>query len=263
MMENVDVYLQKEEELFQRWKKNMKIKEENFCCDGLLYKGEIKRDESNKWYREPGNESELWDNSPLKILLFSKYPNDNYDIRSATGYNHKSNNKTVTNQFFKNLVIWVYGIYKRIIEESNISFGDLDEDEYINYWENKISIVRVNCSKILQDNDIIRFFDNNKYKKYIKEQLDLYNANFIYCCGRDKSLRYIIKKLFLSDFESVVGDWTYYSSSKKALLINGYSPSARFSFERMYEELMEKLNLSLEKRPIYQIQFKHQEDIKD
>ena len=86
-------YKEREEKLFAEWMQACKEidgidPQEDFAFDGLLYRGEFKLIDGC-WERQPGNESELWDNAPCRLLILTKDTTRNgalEDIRIEYGY---------------------------------------------------------------------------------------------------------------------------------------------------------------------------------
>lgn len=77
-------------ELFTKWieeyenKKVSNIKDE-FCYDGLLFRGDFELINGRCWIRKQGEEEELWKNSPCRLLILTKDTTQNGgqdDIRS-------------------------------------------------------------------------------------------------------------------------------------------------------------------------------------
>ena len=69
-------YKEREEELFARWMEVCRVKDginpqEDFAYDGILFRGELEL-LNGCWIRHSGNETELWDNAPCRLLILTK-----------------------------------------------------------------------------------------------------------------------------------------------------------------------------------------------
>src|ERR1035437_6112139 len=107
-------YQEKTDRLFAKWKKQSSQDGFNdFCEDGLMYKGEIKTtvasDGKTYWYRSSGNEEELWANAPKRVMFLNKdVPfNPNQDIREWIFRQHQTD---ITVLHYKNISLWLYGL---------------------------------------------------------------------------------------------------------------------------------------------------------
>ena len=69
-------YKEREENLFKQWMNACKMQDdinpnEDFAYDGILFRGEYKL-VNGCWERQPGNETELWDNARCRLLILTK-----------------------------------------------------------------------------------------------------------------------------------------------------------------------------------------------
>jgi len=81
-------YQEKTYNLFLAWKdQSLKDGFNDFCEDGLMFKGEIKTTQNSNdttyWYRESMNEESLWEKGPKRVMSLNKGVNNNpnQDIR--------------------------------------------------------------------------------------------------------------------------------------------------------------------------------------
>ena len=66
-------YKEREEALFVRWKHACRQidgidPDTDFACDGVLFRGKYEQI-GGCWERQSGNETELWDNAPCRLLF--------------------------------------------------------------------------------------------------------------------------------------------------------------------------------------------------
>ena len=114
-------------------------------------------------------------------------------------------------------------------------------------------IARINCKKQIGGNSISDATLMNYLKQYadlLKEQIALYDANIIYCCGFSNDRNIIldfVRSHYLTDIMPVPGSegWFYYSSSTGKLVIDSYHPSARIGYEETYLDLADAYEKTL------------------
>lgn len=85
----------------------------------------------------------------------------------------------------------------------------------------------------------------NKDRLFLAEQLKLYKANIILCCGYTEKTGNLIlnfvRENYLHDLKAVKNteDWIYFSEKRNIIVINSYHPSATIlDDESSYDELM-------------------------
>lgn len=275
----MDYTIKKEEnELFSKWELFKKQSNEDFCPNGgLLFRGDfgINTEPNNKgkftWNRMPANEEELWYKSCKRLMILTKDQNDDesWDIREESGgRKHLKNNQLPSEKelqfngnrlFHKILSRWVFGIY----EEHNgkyPSFEEVQDYKKTGLYYEKVPLVRINCkielgSSSVDNEDLIESM--NKNKSFLIEQLKMYKANIILCCGHNQKKGNVIlnfvKEHYLKDMEIVhdSGEWLYYSKDKNIIIIDSYHPSySGVTEEWSYCELVKNFSQSVSKKKI-------------
>ena len=258
---------QKEEDLFVRWEEAFKKNgEESFCSNGgLLFRGEFGLNEINQyneytWYRLQGNEETLWSSSCKRLMILTKDLNDvdGWDIREESGGRRHLSEKVIPSDaelrylgknFYRRLNRWVYGIYN---ESAGVypSFTDVADYKKMGMFYETAPLVRINCKVEIGgprvENQVLADSINTyKDKDYLIEQINIYQANIILCCGYTAKEGNIIlnflKENIIRDLEEVndTNGWIYYSQKKNVIAINAYHPTAwGFSDKWLYEELV-------------------------
>ena len=118
--------------------------------------------------------------------------------------------------------------------------------------------LRINC-KIEKggprvDNQVL-IESMNRQKEFLIEQIKLYHANIILCCGFQNGYNAILKFLNDNIFEDLelvpdTDKWIYFSRHYNILVIDSYHPSATFEDEWLYEELVRNYTNAVTKCPI-------------
>lgn len=255
----------KEKNLFNKWAQSLHLSAQDFCPNGgLLFRGKFylnEPDEYNQytWGRHSGNECSLWCNSCKRLMILTKDLNDDelWDIREESGgrYNMFENRVPQDDEllykgipFYRKINRWVYGIYNES-HGKYPAFNDI-KNEYNKlgrFYENA-PLVRINCKrevgKSSVENHVLKNA-MNKDKLFLTEQLKLYKANIILCCGYTEKTGNIIlnfvRENYLHDLKEVESteDWIYFSNKLNTIVINSYHPSATIlDDESSYDELM-------------------------
>lgn len=251
---------QNEKELFDKWSLE--------CPNGgLLFRGDFgintKPNDNGDftWNRTSANEEELWYNSCKRLMILTKDLNDNelWDIREESGgRKHLKKNHILSMKdlqfhgkiFHRRLNRWVFGIY----EEYNgkyPSFEEVQDYKEMGLYYEKVPLVRINCKieiggSCVENNVLVESMHKNK--TFLIEQIKLYKANIILCCG--SAIFYFLKKNYFDDMIEVDDseDWIYYSKTKNIVIINSYHPSYRGRCDKwLYDELMKKFSQSVSK----------------
>lgn len=216
---------------------------ESRCTDGLLFRGPISYADGY-WSRKKGEEETLWRNAPRKLLILTKDLNDDegWDVRQETGrYNEIAFSYERAISFYKNLRMWSYLMLKG--EIGNIpSFKDARNMNIVGPFYETAPIARVNCKKqvgggSISDTLLMQYLET--YAEPLMQQIRLYDADIIYCCGFSNDRNIIMDFVwahYLTDLESVpnTDGWFYYSPSTGKLVVNSYHPSARIGYEETY-----------------------------
>ena len=146
--------------------------------------------------------------------------------------------------FHRRLNRWVFGIY----EEYNgkyPSFEEVQDYKEMGLYYEKVPLVRINCKieiggSCVENNVLVESMHKNK--TFLIEQIKLYKANIILCCG--SAIFYFLKKNCFHDMKEVDDseDWIYYSKTKNVVIINSYHPSYRRCDKWLYDELIKKFS---------------------
>ena len=260
-------YKEREENLFKRWMNACKMQDginpnEDFAYDGILFRGEYTLI-NGCWERQPGNETELWDNARCRLLILTK---DTYyecgldDIRIETARkNHVGNNvETASATFYRNLTLWSYALINAVQGGKILEYNDTPNWDALREIYTSAPIARVNCKKqigesSISDSELSSHIE--RYANYLKEQIEMYNADIILCCGGRSTIKNFVKKYYLQDLEMFSSNaWVYYSPSTRKIVIDSYHPSypkSDTTMQMYYNEMMSDLKSFLTKHPEY------------
>ena len=257
-------YYDREQALFKEWKERFVvngISEDLFAEDGLLFRGRIIYvNETGCWDREQGNEAELWDTAPKRLLVLTKdlYDDEPWDVRIETGRKKGSELPVLHNYFYPNLTLWSCSLLNACAGNEILMFdGDkcpYDNDELMKQYET-LPIARINCKKAVGGSRCKSRELNDHIVKYgdlILRQIRMYDPDIILCCCGDHVFKNFIKKEYLPDLQQITvkGNWAHYSPSANKLVINSFHPSYfGMSRKNMYEYMMEDVKVFLEKYP--------------
>lgn len=279
---NKETYKDREDRLFQEWREmykkkyeewyeNKEFEDDMFCEDGLLYRGEheivVNELEKKKyWVRRPGNETEIWDNAKVRLLILTKDTPENSeqcDVREEAGRKNPTDGNIVTSgkYFYKNLTMWSYALIRMLSGEKRETYEDLpDWDKLREYYETD-PIARVNCKKEIGEStcaDNVLKNHMEDFQEFLKTQINMYDANIILCCGKDKSIKDFVNKYCISDLkEYSFSDYKeislYFSPLTKKIIIHSYHPSmigrSEEFLEKYYEKMMDVVEAFLKEYP--------------
>lgn len=269
---------EKEKNLFLRWAMSLNLtKEDSFSNGGLLFRGDFGLNDINEfnlytWNRLEGKEEEIWCKSPKRLMILTKDLNDTegWDIREESGGRTQLYEKIIPVDediqysglgFYRKLNRWVYGIYK----ESNGSypqFSDLGDFKEMGKFYESAPLVRINCKIEIGGSRVenkILINSMNQHKEFLIEQIKLYHANIILCCGFQKGCNVIlnfIKEHIFEDLKPVpnTDDWIYFSNKYNLIAINSYHPTTRHKKDEfLYDELVKNFAKAVAN---YHIKFK-------
>ena len=249
-------YHEQEEKLFNRWVKRARQMHDNeeIAKDGILYRGERWFDGYNQVHR-PGDEEAAWEQAPLRMLVLTKelYDEDCWDIRSESGRvpsPHLDNGKTAT-RFFPNLELWVYGLMNTPSRRT-LPFDKADNQAKRQLFYETAPIARINCKKQCGEkaasNAVLqRYFEN--YADLLVEQIRLYNANLLLCCGGQGIMVKFLSNHLFPDLQEINGH-CFYSPSNNVLVVKSYYPSYYvYSRKEMYTNMMRDYQAFLKATP--------------
>jgi hypothetical protein len=119
-------------------------------------------------------------------------------------------------------------------------------------------IARVNCKKqigvsTIQDTDLGSHME--RYAHFLREQIALYDADIILCCGGHGIIKDFVKQHYLPDLQCFSSDgWVYYSPTSRKVVIDSYHPTFAKSFksiELYYEQMMSDVKAFIAEHPEY------------
>lgn len=243
-------YNEQLDELFRKWKKEFEFA--HFFHDGLMYRGEIKTE--NPYWRNSGNEDELWEEAPKRVMFLMKDVNaggdgldiDN-DIRGRIFRNASS-------RTYQNMVYWLYGLLKTMEsgQVPNFTFSDSEAKHFFD----DTPVAYVNCKKEAGTSSVSNSTLNyyiERDKKFIIEEIEILNPDIIVCCAWAESsgnpiFEFVGENVY-QDIEQV-NSWMYYSKEKKKLIIDSYHPATRKSNDtEIYNNMMADFKEFLDEYP--------------
>ena len=226
----------------------------DLCVDGLLFRGNIYY-KDGCWHRQRGNEETLWANTERRLLILTKDLNDDeaWDIREETGrLNTVAFSYERAIPFYKNLRMWTYLLLKG--EAGNVPpYDEARRMDVVGPFYENAPIARVNVKKqvggsSISDATLMTYLET--YAAPLRQQIALYDATIIMCCGCSNDRNLIldfVRSQYLPDLQPVsgTGDWIYYSPSTGKIVINSYHPSARIGYEDTYCNLAQAYDTAL------------------
>lgn len=252
-------YVAENERILEEWRKNNeKLGEVNFADDGIMYRGAMiengsERDSNSKL------ENELWNKAPLRVLFLTKDQNAGgygaWDVRGEIG--------NLSYAFFRNLMYQLYGLVKT---KPGHKIDYIFSNEQAIELYSSFPIARINAKKEAGGNSVsnntLRFYIERD-KKYLKEQILNIDADIIVCCGYsdyiEESGNILLNFLKSECYKSLenrdnngwVDDdgWIYYDEKENKIAINNWHFSARKSSEEWYNQITNAYYRFLEKHP--------------
>ena len=244
-MEN---YNEKLDALFKKWQKESEFT--HFFYDGLMYRGEII---STHW-RKSGNESEMWEKAPKRVMFLLKDVNAGGDGPEDDNNIRGRNFKDTTSRTYWNMSYWLYGLLKTI-ENGEVPKFTFSHSEATQFFDDT-PVAYVNCKKQAGTSSVSPSTLNyyiERDKKFIKEEIEILNPDIIICCAwtesSGNSIFEFVKNYVYQDIENV-NSYMYYCAKKNKLVINAYHPtSTKIRDTEMYENIMSDFNDFLVKFP--------------
>ena len=152
-------YKEREDALFARWRKACVEREgigcdADFACDGILFRGEYVQ-VAGCWERQQGNETELWDNAPCRLLILTKDTTRKSgldEIRIETARKNHTGAEVVSapTPFHRNLTLWSYALLNAMHGGEMVAYEQLPDWEVLREHYANAPIARVNCKKQIQ-----------------------------------------------------------------------------------------------------------------
>lgn len=261
-------YREREDELFDRWMQKCAAldginPEEDFAFDGILYRGEYKQIHGC-WERQPGNETELWDMASCRLLVLTKDTTRSgglEDMRIETARKNLPDARVeaAATPFYRNLTLWAYSLINAVSGGEIYSYNDSPDWEQLREFYTSLPIARVNCKKQIGES---RIEDNvlrdhiERYSDLLMEQISMYDADIILCCGNQGGCSVIkdfVNKYYIPDLKQYSESGrVYYSEKTNKIVIDSYHPTFPKSFKDMefyYEQMMTDLKEFLQCNP--------------
>ena len=255
-------YVTENERILEKWRKrNEERGETNFADDGIMYRGQIDDNSTERYESDNKQENKMWNEAPLRILFLTKDQNagedcDAWDVRGETG--------NLSYAFFRNLMYQLYGL---VITKSGdkVDYNSFTNEQAIELYKT-FPIARINAKKEAGVSSV----SNHTLKFYIerdcellKEQILNLDADIIICCGYSdyveesgNLLLNFLKKECYNNLDNkddngwIDNDgWIYYDKENNKLAINNWHLSARKSSEEWFNQLIDAYHCFLEKHP--------------
>lgn len=262
--------LKQNEELLQKMKEALKAENGHFVKDGLLYRGDIHYAGGN-WEREPsGREVAIWESAPLKVMFLMKDYTDISmdDIRSETGrrnYVAKGRDYIKRDAFTMNIVYWLYGLTHLTTNPSEL-FLEIEEGSVCFRFYERYPLLRLNCKKLsggstCSNKVLQKYLDYPVYSDILSNQIRLFNANVIVCCGGGGCMaRFVMDRCYNTDnWQQFEGESLWYDEKNERLIVNPYHPSYRASRRKLFEGLTTPFLRFVNANPVFKVKMKDME----
>ena len=260
-------YKEREEALFVRWKRACGQidgidPDTDFACDGVLFRGEYEQ-VGGCWERRSGNETELWNNAPCRLLILTKdttRKSELSDIRIETARkNHAGSDiLAAVTPFHRNLTLWSYALLNALRGGEIVPYDSTPDWEALRELYATAAIARVNCKKqigasTIEDAELGAHIE--RYASFLAEQVNMYDADIILCCGGGGVIKDFVKRHYLPDLQQFSSDaWVYCSPSTHKIVIDSYHPTYAKSFAKMeffYSRMMSDVSAFILQHPEY------------
>ena len=121
-------------------------------------------------------------------------------------------------------------------------------DVLMQIWD-KAAVAKINVKKqpgvsVSDTNEILAHMDT--YKEFLKQQLQLLDANIIVCCDNRSGILSTVKELAYPDAIQLT-DEVWYDKSSNAMLIESYHTNPRRSYEFFYDRVINNYVAALAK----------------
>ncbi len=248
-MNEIRGILKHNEDLLDKMENVLKNEKSNFVRDGLLYRGEIHYCDGC-WERHQSTEEEsLWLNSPIKVMFLMKdYTNESMnDIRYETGrknYIKEGQSYIKRDAFTMNIVYWLYGLTHLTYNVSALYSEIKDGYKCFHFYE-MYPLLRINCKKISGgstcDNKTLQnYLENIEYSQLLSQQISLFDANIIVCCGGGGRIASFVKEQCYStdSWQQFEKESLWYNKNHDKLIFDSYHPSCRYSRQELFEGII-------------------------
>ena len=246
MRSSLETYKAREDALFARWKQACRQKDgidpdTDFASDGVLFRGEYVHI-GGCWERRAGDETAQWNNAPCRLLILTKdapCSSGLDDIRIETFRKNHTGHKLMASPlaFHRNLSLWSYALFQALREGCFRAYDDLPDWDTLREHYDTAPIARVNCKKqigasSIDDAELGAHIE--RYASFLAEQVAMYDADILLCCGGGGIIKDFVKQHYLPYLKQFSSDaWVYFSPSTRKIVIDSYHPSYAKSFENM------------------------------
>lgn len=234
-------FVGKNQEILDRWRAKFPIeKQGKFAEDGIMNKGDFFSGENGEVFRKSGNENNLWNTAPLRVLFLTKDENlyDDYisvwDVRKETFHKQGTDSKLniISNStFYRNEANILYGILNTRVGNM-IGFHEFSREDALKFSD-EVVFARINCKKeggggMISDDDLQNAIE--KYLDDLKDQIFELEADIIICCGHQQEKNVILNALYgiypdefkYIDFGFGKGTGLHYNEKRNKLAIDAY-----------------------------------------
>ena len=137
-------YVAENERILNEWRKsNEERGETNFADDGIMYRGQIDDNSTERYESDNKHENKMWNEAPLRILFLTKDQNagedcDAWDVKGETG--------NLSYAFFRNLMYQLYGL---VITKSGdkVDYNSFTNEQAIELYKT-FPIARINAREM-------------------------------------------------------------------------------------------------------------------
>lgn len=249
-------YVAENERILNEWRKsNEEHGETRFADDGIMFRGQIDDNGTERYESDNNQENKMWNEFPLRILFLTKDQNageyDAWDVRGEI--------VNLSYAFFRNLMYQLYGLvntkpgYKADYKFTN--------EQAIELY-NTFPIARINVKKEAGassvSNNTLRFYIERD-SKFLKEQILNLDADIIVCCGYSENveesgnllLNFLKNECEYNFIRQDDDGWIYYDDNENnpKIAINNWHFSARKNSEEWYDQMIYAYHRFLEKHP--------------
>ena len=241
-MENImKDYVGRNQEILNIWKAKFPQEiREKFAEDGIMNKGEFCSGDNDEVFKNSGNENELWNVAPLRVLFLTKDENlyedeiTVWDVKKETFHQRgtRSNQNIISNStFYRNEANILYGILNTRVDNM-ICFHEFSREDALKFSD-EVVFARINCKKeggggtisdVELQNAIEKYFDD------LKDQILELDADIIICCGHQQEKNVILNalyKIYPDEFKYIglgfgKGTGLHYNENRNKLAIDAY-----------------------------------------
>lgn len=234
-------FVGKNQRILDKWKANFPSERQSkFANDGIMNKGKPYYGGNSEVLKKSGNENELWNITPLRVLFLTKDENlydDNisvWDVRTETFHLRGTDSEQfiISNStFYRNEANILYGIL-HTRADNMVGFHEFSQKDALKFSD-EVVFARINCKKeggggTISDDELQKAID--QYFEFLKEQIFELDADLIICCGHQHENNVILNTLYkiypnefkYIDFGKYKGSGLHYNKKRNKLAIDAY-----------------------------------------